>query len=49
MRQRGSWRVDEQGELHEQPQADYAAEAERQMLRMIEDRDEHERRPGQYA
>ena len=49
MIQRGSWRVDENGELHELPRADYVAEAEKQKERMIHERDERERRPGQYA
>ena len=49
MSTRGSWVVRPDGELEEQPHADYTVEAERQRARMIEDREQHERRPGQYA
>lgn len=50
MSNRGSWRVNEDGELVEQPKADYPAEAEKQQQRMIRERDQAERdeRAGTY-
>lgn len=40
---RGSWKVNADGTLEEQPRADYAAEAEEQKQRLIAERDQAER------